>query len=124
MNERKLPGLPFDFPSGSRQGSANGRPRPLLGLQWCDLHSRAYGTEHASLGKRARAELTQRPRRHPLHCRRSVGLGSGTLRPFFPAARRATPVAYRRSLRQPTPQARGDGSCYRRGHCDPSVSIV
>ena len=107
-----------------------GRPRPLLGLQRCDLHSRAHGTEYSSLRKRARARLAQRPGRRAFHSRRSIWLGSCTLLSFIsfiPAIRATTTgsrAAYRRNARQPAPQARGDRSWYRRGHRYPSVSRV
>ena len=104
MNERKLPGLPFDFPSGSRQGSTNGRPRPLLSLQWCDLHSRADGTEHASIRKPIHAELPQRADGFAFHIF-SGRLGHGTflgarapfsLGSFFPKTGCAASIAHRR----------------------------
>jgi hypothetical protein len=50
--------LPFDFQSGPRQGSAQWRPRALLGVQRHNLHPRAYGSEHGAIRKPTHAELT------------------------------------------------------------------
>ncbi|HEY5021651.1 MAG TPA: hypothetical protein VII30_04075 [Gemmatimonadaceae bacterium] len=60
MNERKLPGLPFDFQGGSCQGSTHGRSRPLLGLQRCDLDSGPDGAEYSAIGKPPHAGLAER----------------------------------------------------------------